>query len=221
MPPDLELGVAFGDLALYPLYPFSIRATSTAGTIIARIIQFWNVKPRSVKCCTSQSPPLTLPTSYLMSAGPRQPCVWGSRTRPLPQPPTRSFAVTFGTEGSGIDGIPAFITCGSGLRNDPAAWQGDQTVAENAVTKTRRWTWRMARCGIYPLADTHLTNYRFSPRIPSPSSGSNCAVAVAVGIHGGAGGKEMPRSGGEPKRGKQRRTHARLLRHSVLAPSHL
>jgi hypothetical protein len=29
---------------------------------------------------------------YLVSAGPRQLCVWGSRVRPLPQPPTISRA---------------------------------------------------------------------------------------------------------------------------------
>jgi hypothetical protein len=67
-----------------------------------------------VKCCTSQSF-TPLPPNYLMSAGPRQPCVWGSRTRPLPQPPTRSRAVTSGMDGIGTDGIPAFITCGSGF----------------------------------------------------------------------------------------------------------
>jgi hypothetical protein len=58
-------------------YPSSILAISMAATIIARIttIQFWNVKPRSVNCCTSQSSTLFSPTYYLMSAGPRQPCV--------------------------------------------------------------------------------------------------------------------------------------------------
>jgi hypothetical protein len=97
-------------------HPSSILATSMAARINARIatIQYWNVQPRSVKCCTSQSF-TPLPPNYLMSAGPRQPCVLGSRTRPLPQPPTRSRAVTSGMDGIGTDGIPAFITCGSGF----------------------------------------------------------------------------------------------------------
>jgi hypothetical protein len=33
---------------------------------------------------------------YLISAGPRQPRVWGSLTRPLPQPPTRELADKLG-----------------------------------------------------------------------------------------------------------------------------
>ena len=98
-------------------YPSSILAISMAATIIARIttIQFWNVKPRSGNCSTSQSSTLIPPTYYLMSAGPRQPCVWGSRIRPLPQPPTRSRAVTPSIDGIGMDGIPAFTRCGSGF----------------------------------------------------------------------------------------------------------
>ena len=61
-------------------HPSSILATSMAARINARIatIQFWNVQPRSVKCCTSQSFTLVYFAYYLMSAGPRQPCVWES-----------------------------------------------------------------------------------------------------------------------------------------------
>jgi hypothetical protein len=50
---------------------------------------------------------------YLMSAGPRQVWVWGSRTRPLPQPPTRSLAEKSGTEIVGVrTATPAVTTFG-------------------------------------------------------------------------------------------------------------
>jgi hypothetical protein len=48
---------------------------------------------------------------YRISAGPRQACVWGSRTRPRPQPPTTSPTVMFGTDGVG-DATPAVTTAG-------------------------------------------------------------------------------------------------------------
>src|ERR1700739_809596 len=41
------------------------------------------------------------PNAYLISAGPRQLCVWGSRVRPRPQPPTRSLAEMSGNRGLG------------------------------------------------------------------------------------------------------------------------
>jgi hypothetical protein len=49
--------------------------------------------------------------AYLISAGPRQACVWGSRTRPLPQPPMRSPGdiVGVGSEGA----IPAVTVFGN------------------------------------------------------------------------------------------------------------
>jgi hypothetical protein len=56
--------------------------------------------------------------------------VWGSRVRPLPQPP-KSEAVMLGTE---IDGVPAFT--GAGLWKDPAAWHCDQ--AQIDIAKTRK-----------------------------------------------------------------------------------
>ena len=51
---------------------------------------------------------------YLISAGPRQPRVWGSRMRPLPQPPTRSTAKTLGIVTVGSSGAkPAVTTLGN------------------------------------------------------------------------------------------------------------
>jgi CubicO group peptidase (beta-lactamase class C family) len=47
---------------------------------------------------------------YLISAGPRQPCVWGSRTRPLPQPPMRSLADTLGVVMVGREGATPEVT---------------------------------------------------------------------------------------------------------------
>jgi hypothetical protein len=41
---------------------------------------------------------------HLISVGPRHPCVWGSRTQPLPQPP-KSEVVMLGTVIDGIIGI--------------------------------------------------------------------------------------------------------------------
>jgi hypothetical protein len=52
--------------------------------------------------------------AYLISAGPRQPRDCGSRTRPLPQPPTRSRADTSGKVMVGSDGaMPAVTTAGN------------------------------------------------------------------------------------------------------------
>src|SRR5260370_36651713 len=50
---------------------------------------------------------------YLISAGPRQECVWGSRTRPLPQPPTRSPADTLGAVTVGSEGATPAVTTGA------------------------------------------------------------------------------------------------------------
>jgi len=105
------------------------------------------------------SGPRTKRKPYLMLAGPRQPCVSRSRTRPLPQPPRRSLAVRLGIDGSGRDGIPAFTTWISGFWNDPAARQGYQAAAKNAVTRIRRWTWRMVANKLRHCADASLTNH--------------------------------------------------------------
>ena len=54
--------------------------------------------------------------AYLMSARPRQLSIWGSRMRPLPQPPTRSPAVKWGIETPGrVGAIPAVTIRGSGF----------------------------------------------------------------------------------------------------------
>ena len=56
---------------------------------------------------------MTICHCYLTSAGPRQAWVCGLRTRPLPQPPTRSLADTWGIEILGTEGaIPAVTTVG-------------------------------------------------------------------------------------------------------------
>ena len=83
---------------------------------------------------------INLAAAYLKSAGPRQLWDWGSRTRPLPQPPTRSLEVRLGIEMLGSEGaIPAVTNGrGSGLRRAPAACELDHVGIVRATTKTRK-----------------------------------------------------------------------------------
>jgi len=68
--------------------------------------------------------------SYLTSAGPRQPCVWGSRVRPLPQPPMTSCAERFGAERLATD------TLGQGpcSRKVPFAFASSTAIVESDTT---------------------------------------------------------------------------------------
>jgi hypothetical protein len=79
-----------------------------------------------------------LDAAYLRSAGPRQPYVWVSRMRPLPQPPTKSLADTSGNVMVGSGGaIPAVTNGrGSGLRKAPTAWHSVQagTVKPSSIS---------------------------------------------------------------------------------------
>jgi hypothetical protein len=76
---------------------------------------------------------------YLTSAGPRQVWVWGSRTRPLPQPSSVVDPVDPDTLGVG-DATP--VVCAlwkAGLVwNDPAALLSDQVIAVAATSNSKK-----------------------------------------------------------------------------------
>ena len=62
---------------------------AAAGGVGLAAVELDKAMNAGVVAATSSNEKVTVakvPNYYLMSAGPRQPCVWRSRIRPLPQP---------------------------------------------------------------------------------------------------------------------------------------